>query len=618
MNILSVISIIVLLFYFELGLYVFFKNFSSKLNRSFFYLCLGLVIWSLPFVFLLGQNCPLDDFTCFKISAIGWCLIPALIVRFKLYLTGVFEGENLKRLLFSLFLLPGIFFLFLTITERWILVDIEKYYISSNFTYYTGSPFTFLYWIYISAVFIFILYLLIRWRLKMNEKADKTKFLIIISTLYFSLLWILVIEIAVPLIYDRPFPLTTHLATSIYISGLAYSTLKYKLFTITPSVFAGKVVNELKRIMIFADYKANVVRVNKYTKSLIGIDSSEIYNKHFKSLFLEENLLEQRLYLALKRDMYDSLELNLKSSNGSAIPVKIFIVVIKDDFNDLLGYAVHGYDRREELMLEEEINIRKLTEHNFINTGSILEHLVMKRTRELEKSYKNLQLRIADRIKVEEQIKSDITQKEILINEIHNRVINNMNMIISLIDSQTSRKLTSKTRQKFMVLNQRIKSMLGVHENLYLSINFSDVDFAGFLDNTIDVLLKDFDNSNGGVIVKKNISDVFLNIDYAIPLGFIFNELAVNSLIHGFPKSFLKKNPSRKPTLYVNYTFDDGYYYLIVSDNGKGLPKRFKFNKLQNSGLQLVDNLVKDQIFGSWSINSDEGTFVKIVFKPEE
>jgi len=617
MNFLSLLSIIVLLIYLELGVYVFYKNMSAKLNRSFFYLCIGLAIWSLSYVYLYSIEYTEEVYLWFKIGAIGWCLTPAFMIRFKMYLTNIPKNQNLKEILFFIFLIPGTFFLYLIFAENWIFIDLDEFSRSGNFVFDRTSMYLYSFLAYTYTFTALAFFILIRWFLKSNEKNEKNQFKIIFTSLALSLLWVTIIEIALPLLQDKHFYLTTHIAALIYIGGLAYSMLRYRLFLLTPDLVAGKVVNELPVIMFFTDMKSKVLRINSYTEKLLGINGAKIYGKQLKSLFKEESLLEQQMDLVLKNQNSDPLHLSLRSSMETIIPVKLFLVVIKDEFDDILGYVAHGYDDRENVKLEKQIENRKYIEYKLENIGGVLQQLVRDRTNELEKSYKNLQVKVADSLRVEEQVKADISEKEILINEIHDRVISNMHMIISLINTQTPHNLSMKTYRKFRELNQRVKSMLLVQDNLYLSINYSDVDFANFLNTIIDNLLETY-NEEEKILVKKNISEFFLDIDCAIPLGLVVNELITNVLLHAFPGSFLKKNNLVKPTLYINYFFDNQYYYLIVSDNGKGLPNRFNMDKLKTTGLPLVDILVNDQINGSWSITSDHGTFVKIVFRSEK
>ena len=617
MNSLIIISIITFLIYIELGLYVLLKNVSSKINRSFFYLCIGMAIWSFSFVFLYGAESFGDVKFWTKFGAVGWCLIPAWMIKFNSYLANFPLRDKMKNMLFAAFLIPGIYFLYTVFSENWILFDTSKYYSDGSYFYDTGSFFAYLYLIYFFAFVLLLFLMIVNWRNKVKEKNEKKQFNIILITLSVCFLWIAVFEIALPLLYIYPYPFKTHIVSLIYFGGLAYSVLKFRLFIVTPSLVADKVVNSLNEILLFTDIKTKILRSNAYTQKLLGYDFSKIYGKPLKTLFAESKRLEHYIYLALINNVSTSLETSMRPSSGILIPVKIFILIVKDEFGDNLGVVLHGYDNREGIKLEEEIKARKKTEQKLKNKGNILERLVSERKKELEKSYKELQVKIADRMRIEEQIKSDISEKEVLINEIHNRVISNMNMIISLVNAQTPHKLSIKAYRKLQEFNQRVKSMLLVHDNLYLSINYSDVDFAGFLNAIIDDLIKIHDKQKK-IVVKRKISNAFLNIDFAIPLGLIANELITNAFVHAFPKAFLQRQINFQPTVFINYSFDNDYYYLMINDNGKKIPKNLDVEKLKTTGLPLVDILVKEQFNGSWSIGNELGSFIKVALSSEK
>ncbi len=617
MNLLSIVSIIVFLIYLELGLYVFFKNKSSKLNRSFFALCLGLAVWAFSFVFIHSSENSDTIVFWYKASAIGWCLTPSLMIRFKFYLTNIPEKNRLKNILFGAFLLPGIYFIYIIFTDKWILIDVEKYESFRLLVYDNSYIFYYLYLIYLYILLAFAVLLLFLWRRNIKERKEKLKFGIILISFLISLLYFIIIDFTLPLINEKLFLHSTHIAAIVYIGGLAFSMLKFRLFTVTPSIVANKVINELEEILFFTDIKTRILKTNDYTSKILGYKISKIYGTKLETLFAEENLPGRYIKKALSNDVAVSIETKIKSSTETLIPVKLYLLVVKDEFDDILGYVVHGYDNRESIELAKEIEIKKQTELKLKNVGGILERLVRERTKELEKSYKKLQIEIADSMRIEEKIKADISEKEVLINEIHNRVISNMHMIISLIYTQASQSLSENVNSRFQELNQRITSMLLVHDNLYLSINYSDVDFARFL-NAITANLSKLYNKDNNIAVKSNIYDVFLNIDYAIPLGLIANELITNAFLHAFPSQYKGEDRISKPSVFINYSFDGEYYYLIVSDNGIGLPDQFNIEDLQTTGVPLVDILVNEQINGEWSISSDEFTYVKVVFRSEK
>ncbi|MFO8067111.1 MAG: sensor histidine kinase [Bacteroidales bacterium] len=217
-------------------------------------------------------------------------------------------------------------------------------------------------------------------------------------------------------------------------------------------------------------------------------------------------------------------------------------------------------------------------------------------------------------MKVEEQIKIEITEKETLISEILYRVKSNMQMIIALINAQTNQNIAEPARQKFIELSQRVKSILLVQEYLYISISYSYVDFASFIRHLVDSLIVLYNRQNK-IVVDFQVSEVYLNIDFAIPLGIVMNELISNALSHAFIDEFMQNNPDTVPKLMISYRFENDQYEIIIADNGVGMPKNEDLKKKETVGLQLIQVLVNEQIGGMFYISSKfKKTMASIVF----
>ncbi|MGD9780011.1 sensor histidine kinase, partial [Methanomethylovorans sp.] len=112
---------------------------------------------------------------------------------------------------------------------------------------------------------------------------------------------------------------------------------------------------------------------------------------------------------------------------------------------------------------------------------------------------------------------------------------------------------------------------------------------------------------NGKINVKVHIDSVFLDMDVAIPLGMIVNELVSNSLKHAF-------RSGDKGDILIDLSFDGEKFTLVVCDNGAGFPEDVNFRETESLGLQLVTTLV-DQIDGTIELERTEGTRFRITFK---
>lgn len=213
------------------------------------------------------------------------------------------------------------------------------------------------------------------------------------------------------------------------------------------------------------------------------------------------------------------------------------------------------------------------------------------------------------KIRDREKIRSSLDEKEILLKEIHHRVKNNMQIISSLMNLQTQYVEGEETQDILRESQGRVKSMAMIHENLYQSLSFTNIEFKDYLKKLISDIFYSYGIKKGTIKTELDIDDISLNIDTAIPLGLIINELVTNSVKYAFPKS--------KGTIKIKFKSSLDELELTIADDGIGLPKNIDYKKTDSLGLQLVHNLV-DQIDGEITLNMSQGTEFKIIFKELE
>jgi PAS domain S-box-containing protein len=208
--------------------------------------------------------------------------------------------------------------------------------------------------------------------------------------------------------------------------------------------------------------------------------------------------------------------------------------------------------------------------------------------------------------RAEEIIKKSLEEKEILLKEIHHRVKNNLQVISSLLNLQVEAFEDQHVRKLFNESRDRIRSMALVHESLYKSEDYSQVNFGEYLKRLTRQLFRLYQQST--VELEMNVSTIRLPMDLAIPCGLVVNELVTNALKHAFPQeqsgkitiSFKKKNSHN--------------LFLSVKDNGIGGQVESMEKKETTLGMNLVSILVKDQLKGTLKIKQNGGTHVVILF----
>lgn len=221
---------------------------------------------------------------------------------------------------------------------------------------------------------------------------------------------------------------------------------------------------------------------------------------------------------------------------------------------------------------------------------------------------------ITERKLSEQQIKDALFEKDVLLREIHHRVKNNLQVIISLINIQMLDIHDKIILQKFKELQERIRTMSLVHEDLYMSENLACIEFSGYVQKLSSNLLVSY-GAEKNTITEIAISNIELDIDTAIPCGMIINELISNSLKYAYPNDnerFKAKNFKQKIT--IEFVNDHKFCTLLVKDNGIGLPVEFDSLQSTSLGLRLVNILVHDQLNGIVEMKNNNGAEFIITF----
>jgi two-component sensor histidine kinase len=200
------------------------------------------------------------------------------------------------------------------------------------------------------------------------------------------------------------------------------------------------------------------------------------------------------------------------------------------------------------------------------------------------------------------KLTQSIKDKEVLLKEIHHRVKNNLQLVMSLLNIQAQDSQQTSI-QDFLEKGQaRIATMALIHQNLYLSDDFLNINFQSYLEILIDNIKKTFNENKVAIAINSN-GNTF-GLDTAIPLGLIINEIVCNALKHAFPEDRIGKIQIEIQKKEEN-TFE-----LHIGDNGIGNSKVAKNNSI---GLELVTLLVM-QLRGKINTINQIGTNYCIEF----
>jgi two-component sensor histidine kinase len=227
---------------------------------------------------------------------------------------------------------------------------------------------------------------------------------------------------------------------------------------------------------------------------------------------------------------------------------------------------------------------------------------------ELRQNLEELSLREQKLIKSEADLTEALAEKEILLAEIHHRVKNNLTAFISLLSLDGSYEDTEAGQALRKDLQNRARSMALIHETLYQTGKFSNVDMKIYLDNLVSQVASSYaERSRIRLVIE--VHEVTLDIARATTAGLIINELVTNSLKYAFPPGFDCMAARGEPcTIRVSLAHDDGPVVLAVADNGCGLPEEFDPLTTKSLGLKLVTFLARHQLRAEIHVHGERGT----------
>lgn len=323
--------------------------------------------------------------------------------------------------------------------------------------------------------------------------------------------------------------------------------------------FANALINALPGIYYLFDENGNMMRWNDNFSEITGYSDEEI--KEMAPLdFIEEASrvkIETAISMAFNKGMVE-VEAKIKAKDGEITPFLFSGIRIKVNNRNCISGA--GID-------------------------------------------------ITERLKAEEQIKSSLKEKKILLSEVHHRVKNNLAVITGLLSLQADLMDTPQTRQILRESELRIKSMAMIHEKLYQTDIYSSVEFQSYMLDLSDSINSMFDNS-GRVKIRLDMDNLYLSLNKAIPCGLIINELLTNSFKHAF-------KGIKKPVIKIDMKKKNDDVKLTYSDNGVGLPEDFDISSTSSLGMSLIEGL-SGQLGGEFTFKSSGGTTFTLNFEDSE
>ncbi len=329
--------------------------------------------------------------------------------------------------------------------------------------------------------------------------------------------------------------------------------------------YLGQAFNRMPVAMIVVNQQGAITRVNQLAETTFGYDARELIGQPVETLIPERyrhnhpHFRRGFLAEATARPMGLGRDLSGLRKDGSEFPVEI---------------GINPVDTGEGIMVLSVI------------------------------------LDLSERKQAEKRIQDALTQKDLLLREVHHRVKNNLQVIHSLLDLQVLKLDDHDVIGVLRDSQNRIRSMSLIHQTLYQSSNFARVDFQRFLDELVPSLIESYRSVVGQVSIDINAHEVKLPINEAIPCGLVINELVSNALKHGFAHA---QQGSIRVTVLAT---QDNMVEISVSNDGHPIPPDLDFARSATLGFQLV-RLLTRQLNGTLDIQRAGPTRIALRFPLE-
>lgn len=586
----AIISLLISVSCLFMGNFIYYRNPHNQLNQvlalfSFFIAYMAFTDFGLAY-----STTPEEAYFWQK-AAFPWMFSAAFFIHIALLSTERFQILK-KKITYILIYLPAVIFAIIELTTREFTLGVQMgfagwtYLSSDSLGYALVMAWTFSL-VILSAILVLAYYLK-----SSGIKRQQAKYIFI--GVYIPVILGTLTVLLIPLIFSVPGSGVDHAFLTLGLAFIVYGIWKFRLPQLTSSVISDSILTTMSNFLFLLDEDGKIIHVNLKALQLSSYTEKELLGQPLNFVFPQINYSDSYSH------PLENVETVLHLKDGKHVPVLASTSIIKTSKQDVLGLVLVGSDISQLKEAEEERDIYR--EH--------LEDLVEERTEELENTNRKLKKEIIAHEKAEEELKDSLDEKEILVKEIHHRVKNNLMIISSLLNLQSHYITDDKARNIFKESQNRAQSMALIHERLYRTDSLRRIEFDDYVRTLATEL---FHTYRLGPEIKLNLDlePVKLDVNSAIPLGLIINELITNSLKYAFPEG--------KGELSIIFHGLDGdglenEFEMVVRDDGVGLPEDLDFRKADSLGLQLVNNLVS-QLNGTIDLDRSYGTTFTIHFK---
>jgi two-component sensor histidine kinase/tetratricopeptide (TPR) repeat protein len=325
----------------------------------------------------------------------------------------------------------------------------------------------------------------------------------------------------------------------------------------------------------------------------------DVHNSWFKIDSASGNYLSAIRHLNLVRSYSDSIYSRNKANEISVIQVQYETEKKEKDIQLLTKQGQLQQTRLEQTTFSRNVTLTGIIVSLFFIA------LLYSRYRLKQRSNKQLQLKQQDINEKNESLEHLLIEKEWLLKEVHHRIKNNLQMVISLLNSQSVYLENDAAISALQVSRHRIHAMSLIHQRLYTTDNISVIDMPAYIRELVNYMQDSF-GTNRQIRFEVDIIPLKLDIAHGVPIGLILNEAITNALKYAFPNE-------RQGVISISLSHQTFNRYLLrIADDGIGMPPNVE-RKTGSLGMSLMKGLSED-LDGNLEIESIRGTTISVSF----
>lgn len=346
-------------------------------------------------------------------------------------------------------------------------------------------------------------------------------------------------------------PIRRASGTLIGISAIARDISAQKRLLVD-RLFLASIVESSSDAILTKTLEGIILSWNKGAESIYGYSAEEMIGKPVSLLTPQnkKNEIPQILQRLRKGERIESYETQRMRKDGTLMDVSLTVSPVKDDQNRIIAASAIARD-------------------------------------------------ITDKKKTEALIRSQLEEKNLLVQEVYHRVKNNLQILSSLLDLRSRTLPSEEMKSVFMEAIQRIRAMALVHESMYSSDNLAAIDFKSYVQRLSEPLIAAYAAHSDKIECQITGEVSYLKLSLALPLGLIFNELLTNAIKYAFIDGHGR--------IHVHLEEKDSVLNITISDNGVGLPTNVDPLKSKTFGFRIV-RLLTEQLSGRLQVKRKKGT----------